>query len=164
MKIIVVLGAPNSEEGVLSEMAMSRVKLCVSLYEKEHAGIILTGGFGAHFNTTEKPHAFYLKEMLKKEGVPESAILGMIASSHSVEDATLSKWVIGALKPEEILIVTSDYHQKRAKIIFDAVYEPFKNLSFFSASSEFVDPEILNPLVAHEKQAVEDLLKNGVRF
>ncbi|MCF2443741.1 YdcF family protein [Dyadobacter sp. CY345] len=81
-----------------------------------------------------------------------------------MEDATLSKWVIEKFKREEILIVTSDYHQHRAKIIFSAVYAPFKNLSFFSASSEFVDPEILNSLVAHEKLAVEDLLKYGVRF
>ena len=164
MRIIVLLGSPNSDKGVLSQMAKSRVKVCVSLYEKERTGIVLTGGFGAHFNTTEKPHAYYLKQMLVRHGIPEMAIFGLVESKHSVEDATLSKWIIEEFKPEEIVIVTSDYHEQRARIIFEAVYAPFSNLSFISASSKNVDPEILQPLTAHEKMAVKDLLENGVRF
>lgn len=67
MRIIIVLGSPNSNEGVLSEMVKSRVEVCLSLFEKNNTGIVLTGGYGAHFNTTGKPHAFYLKEALLKK-------------------------------------------------------------------------------------------------
>jgi len=163
MQIILLLGSPNSDLGVLSEMAKSRVKVCVSLYKRE-MGIVLTGGFGAHFNTTQRPHSFYLEEMLIKNGIPKTAILGLVESRNSVEDATLSKWIIEKFRPEEIIIVTSDYHEQRARIIFEAVYAPFSNLSFVMASSENVDPEILKPLLVHEQMAVKDLLENGVRF
>jgi len=81
-----------------------------------------------------------------------------------VEDATLSKPVIDEINPEEVLIVTSDYHLQRARIIFEAVFNPFKNFKFIAASSEKVDPRILNPLLDHKKRAVKDLIENGVRF
>ena len=164
MRIILVLGSPNSNDGVLSEMAESRVKVCLSLYEKENTCIILTGGYGAHFNVTEKPHAFYLKEALLKNGIPESAILSLVESRHSVEDATESKSIIEEINPEEVLVVTSDYHLQRAKIIFSAVFSQSEVFKFIPASSEKVDSKILRPLLDHEKTAVKDLIENGVRF
>ena len=164
MKIILVLGSPNEADGTLSEMAKSRLAVCRKLYETGMHKIVLTGGFGKHFNTTDKPHAFYLKQYLLAHNIPETDIPDLVASRHSVEDATLSRWIIGEYHPDEIIIVTSDYHFERAKIIFDAVYAPFTNFSFSLASSEDVHPEILNYLISHEKAAVQDLLDHGVRF
>lgn len=164
MKIILVLGSPNEPDGTLSEMAKSRLAICRELYEPETYKIVLTGGFGSHFNTTDKPHSYYLKQNLVSENVREEDILALIESRHSVEDATLSKWIIAEYKPEEIIIVTSDYHFERVKMIFEAVYAPFTNFSFSIASSENVAFEILNPLIQHEKVAVQDLLDHGVRF
>lgn len=164
MKIILVLGSPNEVDCTLSEMAKSRLAVCLKLYENGNHKIVLTGGFGKHFNIADKSHAFYLKQNLVAENIPETDILALVESRHSVEDATLSKWIIGQYQPEEIIIVTSDYHYERAKMIFNAVYAPFTRISFLLASSKNVDPEILNPLVLHEKVAVQDLLDHGVRF
>lgn len=164
MKIILVLGSPNEPDGKLSEMAKSRIAICRELYKPETYKIVLTGGFGPHFNTTDKPHSYYLKQNLVSENVREEDILALIESRHSVEDATLSKWIIAKYQPEEIFIVTSDYHFERAKIIFEAVYAPFTDFSFSIASSENVAFEILNRLIQHEKVAVQDLLDHGVRF
>lgn len=164
MKLILVLGSPNAADGALSVMAESRLQTCWSEYAKEPAKIILTGGFGAHFNTSDKPHAYYLKQKLISMGVLEADIVALVESAHSVEDATLSKWVIEAYHPEAMTIITSDYHYERSKIIFEAVYAPFQQFTFSLASSEKVKPEILEPLIRHENIALQDLLDNGVRF
>jgi uncharacterized SAM-binding protein YcdF (DUF218 family) len=164
MKIILVLGSPNSATGVLSLMAMSRLQVCRHLYVVEPRKIVLTGGYGAHFNTSDKPHAYYLREALLNANVPSNDILALVESRHSVEDATLSKWIIDKYSPEEITIVTSDYHVARAKVIFDAVYAPFKRFTFVPAPSAHIDRSIINPLVQHEQVALQDLLDNGVRF
>lgn len=164
MKLILVLGSPNAADGILSPMAESRLKTCLSVYAKEKVKIMLTGGFGTHFNISDKPHAYHLKQRLIAAGVPEEDILALVESRHSVEDATLSKWAIEEYNPEAITIITSDYHYERAKVIFEAVYAPFQGFSFSLASSEKVDPEILEPLLRHEKVAMQDLLDNGLRF
>jgi uncharacterized SAM-binding protein YcdF (DUF218 family) len=164
MKLILVLGSPNDRQGNLSQMAQSRLEVCIKLYQEEAAKIVLTGGFGKHFNTSPHPHAFYLRQYLLRAGIPENDIAGLVESSHSVEDATLSKWIIDELKPEWIIVVTSDYHVMRAGIIFRAVYAPFDRFEIAGASSNLVDREVLQALKEHETVAVEDLTVNGVRF
>ncbi|GLU52093.1 YdcF family protein [Dyadobacter frigoris] len=164
MKIILVLGSPNEPDGTLSEMAKSRLTVCQKLYVSGTYKIVLTGGFGQHFNTSDKPHAYYLKQNLLSKNIREEDIIGLTESRHSVEDATLSKWIITQYKPEKIIIVTSDYHFDRAKLIFDAVYAPFTDFSFSLASSVNINPEILNQLIQHEKTALQDLRDHGVRF
>lgn len=164
MKIIIVLGSPNDPDGSLSKIAESRLSVCQEIYESGSFKIVLTGGFGAHFNTSDKAHAYYLKQHLIANGIAPEDILALIKSRHSVEDATLSQWIIARYKPEKIIIVTSDYHFKRAEIIFKAVYFPFTDFSFSLASSKSVNPDVLNLLIQHEKTAVQDLLDHGVRF
>ena len=72
MKIILVLGSPNEPDGTLSQMAQGRIEICQKLYKSGACKIVLTGGFGPHFNTTDKPHAHYLKQNLLNENICEN--------------------------------------------------------------------------------------------
>lgn len=162
--ILLVLGSPNAADGTLGPIALSRLQVCQQLYSEQPQKIGLTGGFGPHFNTSPRPHAFYLKEALLEAGIPSSAIIALIESSHSVEDATLSKWLIDEYKPDRITIITSDFHVERARIIFDAVYAPFSKFTFVAASSDSIEPSLIMPLIQHEKVAIQDLRDHGVRF
>ena len=164
MKIILVLGSPNADDGTLSKMALSRLDECLKLYRSSNFKIVLTGGFGAHFNVADKAHAVYLQEYLIGIGVKNEDILAIVESANSVQDATLSKWIIYKFQPEQILIVTSDYHYLRAKLIFETVYAPFEAIDFCLAPSAEVDETILSRLVAHEKTTLQDLIDHGVRF
>ena len=164
VKILLVLGSPNSPEGQLSEMALSRLEACCQLYSLEKAPIVLTGGFGAHFNTSDQPHAYYLRQYLLAHGIPPEAILGLVESANTVQDSTLSKWILDQYKPQEVVVITSDYHVPRAQVVFEAVYAPFRNLTYVGTSSANVDPAILLPLQQHEVRALQDLKDNGVRF
>ena len=67
--IILLLGAPNDEQGRLSQMAQDRIDCAYNLYaNNEHMTFLCTGGYGQHFNTTIGPMPIMpSKHSLKKE-------------------------------------------------------------------------------------------------
>ena len=66
---IIVLGAPNDEEGNLLHIAKSRCDQAYYEFQKRSKHMVLcTGGFGEHFNKTIHPHAKFAQEYLKTKG------------------------------------------------------------------------------------------------
>lgn len=155
--LLIVLGAPNSPEGLLSPIAISRLDTCFSIYQQEEAYILLTGGYGSHFNTTDKPHAWYGRQYLKGKGVPSHKILDSIESRNTVEDATLSKQLVTILQPSLVTIITSEFHLQRAGLIFCDVYQNIVPLRFIAAPSYALRLEELQALIKHETKALEQL-------
>lgn len=162
--ILLVLGAPNSPEGLLSPIAISRLDSCIALYREEGSYILLTGGFGPHFNTTDKPHAWYARQYLKGKGIPAHKILDSVESSNTVEDASLSKPLIQALEPSCVTIITSDFHLQRAGLIFCDIYRDIAPLRFVAAPSYNLPLEELLEFMQHETKALEHLRRNGLKF
>ena len=52
--VFIILGSPNSPKGILSDISKTRLNWCIENYRKGNL-ILCTGGWGAHFNTAEKP-------------------------------------------------------------------------------------------------------------
>lgn len=118
--LIIVLGSPNSDTGELYSIAKERCELALQEYAQRPGWkLLLTGGYGAHFNTTDHPHAAYLKRYLLKRGLPEHAIVEFAKSTNTLEDASLSKPIVLKYGVPEILVITSDYHIDRARYIFE---------------------------------------------
>jgi|SRR3990167_6856023 len=160
--IILILGSPNDDKGNLSEMAVGRNKKGIEEYlHHPRYKILLTGGFGEHFNTTKKPHAYYARQFLIKNGIPERDILEFAESRYTVEDALLSKPIVEHYGIERIVVVTSDFHMKRARYIFERVFDGFE-LEFSEAKTNF-SPEEYQKLNAHEKKELERLKKEGIK-
>ena len=166
--IIIILGSPNDERGNLSSIAKERLTQGI----KEYTGnpgyaILLTGGFGSHFNTTDKPHAFYAKEFLLKAGIPAEEILEFAESRDTVEDALLAKPIVQKYNVSSVIVVTSDFHMERAQRIFKTVFNGVPNgfppMEFrisFSASKTHISPEGFETLLLHEKKMMEELDKD----
>ncbi|MFI4910770.1 MAG: YdcF family protein [Sedimentisphaeraceae bacterium JB056] len=155
--IIVVLGSPNSDNGELYEIAKDRCKAALEEYKKDPSyKLLLTGGYGEHFNTTDKPHAAYLKEYLIKEGVPESDIVEFAQSKNTIEDASLSKPIIEKYAPEEILVITSDYHLGRAQYVFEKEFKDSGiNIEFKTVKTDAEKCGIdLQSQINHEKSSL----------
>ena len=164
MTAIVVLGSPNSPEGELLPMAKKRLDKCYQEHLFNQYPIILTGGFGLHFNTFIYPHHHLAKEYLIQKGVDNQDIIAFLDSSNSVEDATMLLPILAQNPIKHLKIITSDYHVERVEFIFKSVLAERVSLSFIGVNSEGVAPEILEKLIAHEKVALEGLRKNGVIF
>ena len=160
-EIIMVLGSTINSEGILSEIAISRLEKCIEVVKnKDDYLIILTGGFGGHFNTTNRMYSLYAYEYLINNGIDTGSISALIPSIDTVEDATLSYRVIKHLNPLKIVIITSEFHQERVKYIFGKVYKEFK-LEYIS-SAYMADEEIMHQLALTEQRELK-LLKETNR-
>lgn len=165
MKIIMILGSPNADDGRLYDVAISRCQLALAEYRK-NPGVkfLLTGGFGAHFNQSPKPHAAYLEEYLTKAGVKKNCFLECAESANTIEDATLSKLIVEKYPVTDLTIITSDYHLARAEYIFREVYRelPFDLIFLAAPSAEARSEMDIKDLKQHEARALEKLKKNGI--
>jgi uncharacterized SAM-binding protein YcdF (DUF218 family) len=158
--IIIVLGAPNDEKGELSTIARERCERAIKEYRR-HPGykFLLTGGYGNHFNTTEKPHAYYAKHYLISRQIPEQDILPeFVESSNTLEDARLSYPVVKRYGVKHVIVVTSDFHLDRAKYIFQQTFRDI-NLSFSGSHTDLPQQELV-ALRQHEQEALRKLRKN----
>jgi uncharacterized SAM-binding protein YcdF (DUF218 family) len=152
--VIVVLGSPNDEQGKLSSIALERCAQVLSEFEKHPDYAVLpTGGWGEHFNTTDKPHGFYIQQELMKRGIPETAILPCIESSNTIEDATFARPALESFPEADLIVVTSDFHAARARFLFKREF-PERRISI-SASRTDLPPEALARLKDHEQKTME---------
>ena len=162
MEVIVVLGSPNFPDGTLGPIALDRLYGCLSVFDSKKYKILCTGGFGAHFNTSPIAHANYLKNFLIEKGVPSTAFLPLALSSNTVEDATMSKSVLTNVAYKDLFIITSEYHVARVKFIFTEILKDF-NLNFKAVAHHSID-DVLEPLIRHEKLAMDQLNSNGLYY
>ena len=152
------MGSPNSDRGELLSVARDRCDRAIREYHR-HPGyaILPTGGFGTHFNTTDRPHAFYLREHLLAHGVPQEDILEFAESRNTVEDAALSFPIATKHGIDRAIIVTSDYHADRARYVFERAYADIALVISACPTDEATCDLDLRALVAHEKEALAKL-------
>ena len=154
--IIIVLGSPNDAEGRLSSIALERCEQALVEYRKHPDFRILpTGGWGEHFNTTVKPHGDYVRQELVRRGVRDSVFLPCTQSSNTIEDASLSRPVLDESPDAEVIVVTSDFHECRARFLFEREFP--ERLIRFSTSQTHLPDDDLARRRAHEERALERL-------
>lgn len=161
---VVVLGSPNDAVGNLSEMGRGRVRLGFETYRKLAAQgyrLLLTGGRGAHFNTTQQPNAYYAQRLLLDMGVPAEHIVEFAESLNTVDDALKSRPIVDKYGGQHLIIVSSDFHLERVKFVFERVF-PDKRVEFLGAPYlEFRAVEERERLVAHEARELKSLQERG---
>ena len=162
MEVIVVLGSPNFPNGTLGPIALDRLQGCLSIFNPQKHKILCTGGFGTHFNTSPIAHANYLKDFLIQKRVPSTAFLPLALSSNTVEDAVMSKSILIKTEFKDLVIMTSEYHVARVKFIFTEILKDF-NLNFNAVTHHSID-DVLEPLIQHEKMAMDQLNLNGLYY
>ena len=162
MEVIVVLGSPNFPDGTLGPIAFDRLQGCLSIFDPIKHKILCTGGFGAHFNTSPMAHANYLKNFLIEKGVPPTAFLPLALSSNTVEDAVMSLAILKDYEFKDLLIITSEYHLARVEFIFSEILKDFY-LNFKAVTHHSMD-DLLEPLIQHEKLAMQQLISNGLYY
>lgn len=160
-RILIVLGAPNSPEGILSATAKNRLDLCFKIFS-ENDLILCTGGWGKQFNISDKPHAYYAKKYLLKKGIVESSFSNFALSSNTVDDAVKSKEIISEYNHPRLLVITSDFHLNRAKLIFEEILSE-DAISFVGAENNLSEQQ-LKQAVEHENKSIDHITKNGLYY
>jgi uncharacterized SAM-binding protein YcdF (DUF218 family) len=158
--LIIVLGSPNSEQGELYNIAKERCEQAIREVRNHPSyKILLTGGYGLHFNTTARPHAYYLKNYLVSCGINEEKFVEYAESQNTLEDASLSKPIVLKYRPHHVIVITSDYHFERARFVFDHAFSDEDIPIDFSVVQTDKDKcEVdLDVLITHEKEALRKL-------
>src|ERR1035437_756397 len=153
---IIVLGAPNDENGILSSIAKERCQQALQEYQKHpESKSIPTGGWGKHFNTTSQPHGHYLAEYLKTHRIPAGAFVECAESSNTIEDAKLCRPIVERHGFRKLIVVTSDFHMARAQFLFSREFPDI--LIEFSVSKTSLREIELQKRILHEQAALANL-------
>lgn len=116
--VVCLLGSQNDEQGRLSSEGVARAQVAMALWKcMPDAELILTGGFGSHFNRSGTPHWQVAREFLLERGVPAASIRGGVESGHTLDDfvkLTASNLLRAG---DTVAFVTSDYHVARASLL-----------------------------------------------
>lgn len=153
---IAVLGNTNDENGVISPIARERCDRAAEEYRQHpDAKIIPTGGWGNHFNLTNKPHATYTRAYLEMLGIPAAAFVEAAESANTIQDAKLCRPIVERHAFQRLIVVTSDFHLDRARFLFTREF-PDLPIEFVPAKTN-LSPEKLRPLIDHERRALARL-------
>jgi len=161
---ILILGAPNDKNGNLSLIAKTRlIHGAKELSLNPGFKILLTGGFGMHFNETNHPHWKYAKDFLIKELSisPNSFLDESIDSANTVEDVEKAKHIFQKYNFKKIILVTSEFHLKRVKYIIEKALNNKETILLYSCvADKELDEDLLKRLNEHEKKAMDNLKSN----
>ncbi|WP_283710477.1 YdcF family protein [Pseudoalteromonas prydzensis] len=152
--VIILLGAPNNSDGSLTAIAKSRCDKAYQIFlQQPYCKLLCTGGFGAHFNTTNIAHGDLTKAYLIKLGVPASAFLPVALSRFTFEDATLAQPILASAGAKKAILVSSEFHIARVHYVFSHV---FPHIEFICEAAITPLPKAeLEQLAAHEEHAME---------
>lgn len=158
-KLTFILGSPNSENGALSTISISRVKRALDL-QKMDSRIVLfaTGGFGDHFNISDVPHRALLHEYLLNRGASiDVGAATDLLSSNTVEDVQMILAFVKARACANFGVVTSNFHLARCRYIFECL-DSTNIVDFFAAEDSL---DLHEQAVKHEATALAMLVAQG---
>lgn len=158
---ITILGAPNDAQGDLSVQSLDRISKALAVLDECSPGtgrLILTGGFGGHFNATEYPHTHYVRAALMARGVPPDVIVAELPSTNTYEDVSMLHAYLkeSGLTDGKHCVVTSNFHAERVELLIRRTFLDFPAPTVERAVDTLV-PDELRKLEAHEQNAIAKL-------
>lgn len=134
-ELVVVLGHENSDDGSLSLDALSRANKAVeyiqSIASSTTVLVVVTGGFGEHFNKSNVPHGKLLTQKIADSEIGDVEFLDHVHSCGTLEDGL---GILRILRRDyqdlrKITVVTSAYHRPRVEFILGRLL-PFAEVNY----------------------------------
>lgn len=120
---------------VLSGGSDDRVDLGTKLFKEGYGDYFL---FSGKRNTTSPG----IKEQLIKSGVQEEKITLEIKSTSTYENALFTKQLLEKDKTQSAIIVTSNYHMRRTRLVFNKVFQGTEiRLTYCASRDENFKPD-----------------------
>ena len=111
----IILGAGLTSEGQPPQIMLNRLKKLFALYQLNNNIVIIVTGGVAQNGVTE---AYVMKQWLVSEGIPGKQIYIEDRARDTVENAYYSLKIASQLNFENIVLVTSGSHMRRAYSLF----------------------------------------------
>ena len=145
--VIIVLAGGVNYDGTLPPNPKLRVEKGVELYNQRKAKkIIMSGAYGFWLDWLKKVPPIHEAEAMKNHalflGIPHEDILIEDDSKDTLGNAYFVKVsILEKNNWKNIIVVTSDYHLPRVKIIFNTVLGPDYTIEYVESKNIFTEEE-----------------------
>lgn len=155
-RLLIYAGAPNNAQGELSAISEARLRLFSAIARRTPgARLVLTGGFGDHFNRSEMPHYEHAMRFLKStEPGVAGRIEACLPSMHSYHDAQMAAWYADETGARSITMVTSDFHAERLEFLLRLHTRQGVGIGIESVAAHPTVPEGADALLAHDRRGL----------
>lgn len=155
--LIVILGGGISLSGKLPQHVYQRLDKAIEIYQKSKtAKIVVSGRYSFLFNQLKKypptTEAEKMAQYLLKKDIPKNKILLEKKSKDTLGNAYyLKKDIFLSHQEKEAIIITSYFHLKRVKYIFNKVFGPSYKFQYIGVK-ENLPPEKMRKVLLRQKQ------------
>lgn len=114
---VIVLGNPAANNGQPSQILKSRLDKTLEVCKTHNnINLVIVTGAAVYNKFVE---AIVMKRYLIANGIDKNKIRLETKARNTIENAKFSTNILRNLKIKNVVVITSEYHQKRAKKIFD---------------------------------------------
>lgn len=162
--VLLLLGSTNDDQGIVDGEVWHRAKKVVALWKcLKSAGkmveIWTSGGADPtrFFNRTKTSHWRYVRDVLLQLGVPADELPPGLEALHTVDEALMSRQRLLRRSQDELelVVVTSAFHVKRARHLFNLAFRRVTNVEVLVLSVPNACSGV--HLQAYEKKETETL-------
>ncbi len=121
-KVVIVLAHLMNKSAILNLESKKRIELAVSLFREKKYDFIITTGWNYRKDTQEKIGNIQALHIIKNYDIPKEKIIVDTNARDTVGDAYFIRKKLNKLMISNIIVVTSDYHVKRTKLIFKSFF------------------------------------------
>jgi uncharacterized SAM-binding protein YcdF (DUF218 family) len=157
MKILIILGERLLKNGEMSKILIKRLEKANQIHNKYNK-IIVSGG-----NVEKK--ALYSEALVMEKylinnfDIPKNKIIKETKSQNTIENAIKTLKTIKKLNNvNDISVLTSRFHMKRTKIIFNTIFYNENYSLYFISSSNGLDSDKLKWRDIQEKKYLKHFL------
>lgn len=125
----IVLGFKLKDNGSVASILKKRLNKAADFYSKcKIQKILLSGGAPSKRSRVSESCAMY--DYLVSMGLPRNALIKEEKSRDTFGNAIFSKKIVDRIKPAKIFVFTSNWHLRRARLIFEKFFGGAYRLSF----------------------------------
>ena len=152
-----------TKDGVLEVESEARAKLAIDKFSSNKYSFLITIGWAYRDDNTTPVANAVKKYIAEHSAIDEGSIISLTKSRDTVGDAFFCLEFFADFEITELHIITSDYHVKRAQIIFDSIFNSQVVVEMFGVST-LAGSDI--SITQHEELSLEAFFKTfkGVDF
>ena len=151
MKALVVLSHLMTKDGILEVESEARAKLAIDKFSSNKYDCLITIGWAYRDDSTTPIANVVKKYITEHSAIDEGSIISLTKSRDTVGDAFFCLEFFADLEITELHIITSDYHVKRTKIIFNSIFNSQVVVEVFGVNT-LAGSDI--SLMQHEEQSL----------
>ena len=171
LDVVFILAGGFNNKGVINEWVKRRLDYFIKLYNSSNSikYVVCLGGGTYHKSPVLDKNNYVIHEStglvkyLLDNGIPKNIIMREWFSYDTIANGYFSYINFTKIRNwKNILVITSDFHLERSKLIFEWIYSLDNtkyNLNFIGVSDKGLDTNIINSRRIREKNSIINLKK-----